>query len=87
MTIEITEKKDEPEKKVDEEDIKQTLKQADEYEKLKQSNDLFEQEIQRKEELMAKLSLGGRALAGQPEEKQEDKDKKEAAEHLKAYEG
>lgn len=81
MTIEITEKPDKPEeKKPDEEDIKETLKQADEYQRLKEKNDKFEAEIQRAEELKAKMNLGGRAVAGEPGESQQDKDDKEAAE-------
>ena len=71
--------------KVDREDIKDTLKRADEYEKLKERNDKFEAEIQRTEELKAKMALGGRAQAGQAEESQEDKDEKEATELLSTY--
>ena len=86
MTIEITEKKDEPEPdKVDREDIAKTLKSADEYEKLKAENDKLEAEYLRSQELKAKLALGGRAQAGQVEENQEDKDEKEAAELLSTY--
>lgn len=51
----------------------------------KKLNDDLEAEQLRSEELRAKQMLGGRAQAGQPEENQDDKDKKEAAEHLSKF--
>ena len=86
MTIEITEKKDEPEPTaVEPEQIKETLKQADEYAKLKEDNDKLEAEYIRNQELKAKIAYGGKALAGQQEETQEDKDDKEATDMLSAF--
>ena len=86
MTIEITEKKEEPEAtKVDREDIKETLQKADEYEKLKAENDRLEAEYLRKQELQAKIALGGRAPAGEQEETPEKKNEKEAAELLSKF--
>ncbi len=86
MTIEITEKKDEPEPtKVNREDIKETLQKADEYEKLKAETEKLEALFLRNQEIKAKMAVGGRAQAGQAEESQEDKDEKEAAELLSTY--
>lgn len=81
MTIEITEKKDE-EPKPQTEDIKETLKAADEYNKLKEQNDQLEEEQKRREALIA---LGGRALAGKTARTPEEKAAEEAAEHLKIF--
>lgn len=79
-----SEEKKEPEK-VTEADVKDTLRAADEYEKLKEQNDKLEAEYKRQMELKAKIALGGKADAGTPEESQEDKDKKEAAKLLSAF--
>ena len=86
MTIEITEKKEEPEAtKVDREDIKETLQKADEYTKLKEENDRLEAEYLRRQELQAKIAMGGKALAGQQEETEEQKSEKEATELLSKF--
>ena len=85
MTIEITEKTDAPEKKADVEDIKDTLKQADEYEKKRIEVEKLEALYAREQEIKAKLAYGGNAVAGKAEESQEDKDEKEAASNLQAY--
>ncbi len=80
--------KEELEKKVEEiADSKQTVEPVEksDLEKLKEDNDAYEQELMRKENLRAKEQLGGRASAGQAEESQEDKDNKEAAEHLSKF--
>lgn len=74
MTIEITEKKEE-EKKPVEQDIKETLKAADEYQKLKEENDRLEAEYLRQQELKAKIALSGKALAGQPAPEKTEKEK------------
>lgn len=66
-------------------DIKQTLREADEYEKLKQENDKLEAEYNRREELKAKMALGGRAQAGQVEKSEQEKADEEAAELLKRF--
>ena len=66
-------------------DIKQTLKDADEYEKLKQENDRLEAEYNRREEIKAKMALGGRAQAGQVEKSEEQKAEEEAADLLKRF--
>ncbi len=50
--------------------------------RLKQENDAYEAELNRKNELRARETVGGRAEAGQPEESQEQKDEKEAADIL-----
>ena len=86
---EITIKQDTPEEKkgLDENDIRETLKKADEYTKLKEQNDKLEVELARQLELKAKLALGGQSEAGQaPTEKtQEDKDKEEAEKILNTF--
>lgn len=66
-------------------DIKQTLKDADEYQKLKEENDRLEAEYNRREELKAKMALGGRAQAGQVEKSEQEKADEEAAELLKRF--
>lgn len=77
----------EEEKPVQDSDIKKTLEAADEYERLKVQNDLFEKEIQRREELKAKLMIGGKADAGQytPEKSPEEKTKEEASKILEMF--
>lgn len=81
--------KQEPEvkKEATEEDIKETLKSADEYAKLKEENDKLEAEYQRRQELKAKIDLAGRANAGilQKEETQDDIDQKEADKMLDMF--
>jgi len=84
MTIEITEKKEE-ELKPQPEDIKETLKAADEYKRLKEENDKLEAEFIRQQELKAKIAIGGKALAGKEELTPEKKAAQEAAEHLKIF--
>lgn len=84
IVIKQDEKKEE--KKVDESDIKETLKAADEYQKLKEQNDKLEAEYIRQQELKAKIALGGKSIAGQNIEKNpEEKAKEEAAEILKRF--
>ena len=55
---------------------------ASETLRLRKENDEYEAEVNRKQEIRAREALGGRADAGQPEESQEQKDEKEAAEIL-----
>ena len=74
----VIKQEEKQEKQTDEGDIKETLKQADEYQKLKEQNDKLEAEYLRRQELKAKLALDGRASAGEEIKKdttQEDKDK------------
>lgn len=85
MTIEISEKKEEPEKKADTEDVKNTLRAADEYEKLKAENDKLEFEYNRQREIKAKLDIGGKALAGKEDESEEDRIANEAKSILKPF--
>lgn len=73
------------EKPIQDSDIKDTLKQADEYAKLKEENDKLEVEYLRQQELKAKLQLGGQALAGKPEENEEDKLKQEASKIINMF--
>lgn len=72
VKISLDEKKEEP---IKIEEIKQTLKAVDEYEKLKEQNDRFEGEIKRTEELKQKMMLGGRAWAGQELKEKTEKEK------------
>ena len=80
--IVIKQESSEPEKKPGVEDVKETLKAADEYKRLKEENDKLEAEYLRAQELNAKIKMGGRANAGQPEETPEQKTEKEAADIL-----
>jgi len=76
----------EEQKKDDSGDITATLRAADEYKKLKEENDKIEKEISRHHELLkAKIALGGRTEAGQPEESEEEKANKEASEIMSRY--
>ena len=59
-------------------DIKETLKQADEYERLKVETEKLETMFLRNQEIKAKLALGGKAEAGQAEKSPEDVAKDEA---------
>lgn len=85
--IVIKQEKEEEKKGLDETDIKETLKKADEYTKLKEQNDKLEVELARQLELKAKIALGGKSEAGQaPTEKtQEDIDKEESDKILKTF--
>ena len=80
----ITENKDEIKPNI-ESDIKQTLKDADDYQKLKEENDRFEAELLRKENLKARINLGGKAQAGQVEKSPEEKTKEEAEKILNLF--
>jgi len=81
-----TDNKEEPQG-VQENKIKDILRDADEYQKLKEANDGLEKEYQRREELKAKMALGGRAQAGsQVQEKtQEEKDAEEAKKIISVF--
>lgn len=59
-----TDKKEE--QKPQESDIKEILRSADEYAKLKEDNDKLENEILRGEQLRARKMLAGKANAGTP---------------------
>ena len=85
IVIKSEEKPDE--KKVEVKDIKDTLKAADEYKRLKEENDKLEAEYIRQQELKAKITIGGRSAAGQyiPEKTPEEKAKEEAAARLKPF--
>ena len=77
----ITIKQEKEEKKEpDETDIKKTLEAADEYTKLKEANDKLEAEYTRQQELKAKITVSGKAMAGQEtkEKTQEDLDQEDA---------
>ena len=70
-----------------EESIKDTLKAADEYQKLKEENDKLEAEYLRQQELKAKITMGGRASAGEKIEKTpEEQAQEEASKILKMFE-
>jgi len=53
---------------------------------LKEANDKVEAELLRKEELRAKVAMGGKADAGEPEETEEEKADKEASKILSTFE-
>ena len=84
MTIEITEKKEEL-PKPQAEDIKETLKAADEYARLKEENDKLEAEYARQQELKAKIAIGGRSYAGTTELTDEQKAQEEAKKILSMF--
>jgi len=67
------------------EEVKETLKAADEYQKLKDENDKLEREISRRQEIRAKMMLGGKASAGTTEKNPQDVINEEAAKILKAF--
>lgn len=75
----------EQEKKVEPEEIKEVLKEADEYEKKKEEVEKLEALYQREQEIKAKMALGGKADAGQPGKTQEELDEEEAARRLAAF--
>ena len=85
ITISTEDKKEQP--KAAETDIKKILTDADEYQKLKESNDKLEAEYLRQQELRAKLAIGGKALAGQaiPEKTPQDIAREEAAKIIGIY--
>ncbi len=70
--------KEEPKEKTDSE------KRKEEYEELKKQNDSVEEELLRREQLKAKIALGGQSDAGQtPEKPKELTDKEYTALFLK----
>lgn len=84
--ITITTEAKKEEKKPQETDVKEVLKAADEYKRLKEENDKLEAEYLRQQELKAKITLGGRAMAGQNVEKSpEEKAREEATRILKPF--
>lgn len=72
MTDVVIKTETKEEKPIQDSDIKDTLKKADEYEKLKIQNDKLETEYLRAEELRAKITAGGTAVAGQKVEKSKE---------------
>lgn len=64
-------------------------KRREEYETLKKENDNVEGELLRREQLKAKIALGGKTSGGQametPQEQMEAKAKKEADEIVNAF--
>lgn len=72
-------------KPVEEEDIKDTLKKADEYEKKKAEIEKLEALYEREQIIKAKLAVGGRAEAGIPEKTAEEKAQEEAKGLLEPY--
>jgi len=72
-------------KPVEEQDIKETLRKADEYQKIKAENDKLEAELLRRQELNAKIAVGGRAEAGIAEKTPEEKAQEEAKALLEPY--
>ena len=72
-------------KPVEEQDIKETLRKADEYEKKKAEIEKLEALYEREQAIRAKMALGGRAEAGIQEKTEEEKAKEEALELLKPY--
>ena len=68
-----------------ENDIKETLRAADEYQKIKEDNDKLEAEISRQQELKAKLDLGDKAIAGQIEKSPEEMADEEAKKIISIY--
>ena len=78
----ITEDKEEK-KDPDKEDIKEVLKKADEYQKLKEETDKLELEYLRNQDVKAKIAAGGKAEAGiQQKEKTHDDLDQEAADKM-----
>ena len=78
---EITIKQEtEDKKEPDESSIKEVLKDADEYAKVKAQNDRMEAEYLRGQELKAKMAVGGKAEAGEQvkERTQDDIDQEDA---------
>jgi len=70
--IKISTENEQPKTEDKEKNIKDILKQADEYQKLKEQNDKLEREILRQEELNARASIGGKSYAGQPNKTEEE---------------
>ena len=83
--IVIKQEESKPEPKVEVEDIKKTLREADEYQKLKEQNDKLEAEYLRSHEIRAKMALGGRADAGMPEKSDKEKADEAASEILEKF--
>lgn len=83
--ITISTEKKETESKDNVNDVKDVLKAADEYAKLKEQNDKLEAEYIRQQEIKAKIAIGGRAQAGQfvPEKTEKEKADDEAKEILR----
>jgi len=79
---ELVEGKQKTEEIPDDDILSKTRKRLQE---LKEVNDAIEAENMRAEEERAKKQLGGKSLAGQPQESQEDKDEKEAADILSKF--
>ena len=72
-------------KPVEEQDIKETLRKADEYAKLKAENNKLEAEMLRQQELKAKLAVGGRGVNIPLDKTPEQKAQEEAKALLEPY--
>jgi acyl CoA:acetate/3-ketoacid CoA transferase alpha subunit len=85
IVIKSEEKKED--KKLEVNDVQETLKAADTYQKIKEQNDKLEIELIRQQELRAKIAIGGKSIAGQftPEKTKEDLAKEEAKKILDMY--
>ena len=81
-----TEEKEEEKKPVEAENIKETLKAADEYEERKAKVEKLEALYLREQEIKAKLAISGRAEAGIPEKTSEEKTQEEAKGILSMFE-
>ena len=85
--IKIITEKEEEKKEPEEQDIKETLAKADEYQKLKEQNDKMDVELLRQQEIKAKIAFGGRGEAGQvvKEKTQADIDQEDADKIIKQF--
>ena len=84
--IVIKQEEQKEQKKPDVEEVKEVLKAADEYEKLKEETEKLEAMYTRNQEVKAKLALGSTVDAGTQEKSAEEKTKEEASDVLKMFE-
>lgn len=80
----VTEEKEEA-KPVEAEDVRETLKAADEYEKRRLEVEKLEALHQREQDIKAKMAIGGKSEAGQAEKSQQEKDDEEAKKLISAF--
>jgi len=83
VVIKTEEKKEEPKAEVH--DLKKQLEASEEYQATLKENEQLKKSIIELKEKEANFYLGGKAAAGQVEENEEEKAKKEAADILSKY--
>ena len=83
--IKIVASEDKKPEEIERSTVEKTIQAADDLVRMREANDALEKEITRKEELMQRAKMGGKADAGSVEKPQETTDKDEASKILSTF--